>query len=495
MVNDVAPQRKALLNQKNGILERQLARGTNIPSRQANAPGVERLPRWNFPEWFIIAQTLLPGLLLITGSQIIRTPIRVAPYALSLLGLVWWWHSKRRARVAAHPAGPWLLIALGYLGIMMMHPRTNSWMAGLAQIALYLAVLAPVFWAPGLVHGPRHLARLLVLLFICNGVNSCVGILQVYNPEVWMPEEFSPQVTSNRYGLDAVSYIGPDGKRIIRPAGLFDAPGAVCGPAMVTALLGLIFCLAPGPLRNKALAAILGLAGMAAIYLSHVRSSFLVVAAMVLVSGGVLLFLQSEQLKAFLLIGLYASLLFAAFAFAVELGGESVSERFTSLLEEDPFDLYYKSRGQQLQYGFNKLLVDHPLGAGLGRWGMVSAHFGDANNNRSRPIWAEVQTSAWIIDGGFVLLILYGGALMISTWRDFRLTGWGHPDLRFWALAVLAANVGTLALIFSYTPFAGQIGMQYWLLTGALHGAAAIRVQKREVKGQKNSGLAFAPAP
>src|SRR6266478_1674397 len=184
MVNDVAPQRKALLNQKNGILERQLARGTNIPSRQANAPGVERLPRWNFPEWFIIAQTLLPGL----------------------------------------------------------------------------------------VHGPRHLARLLVLLFICNGVNSCVGILQVYNPEVWMPEEFSPQVTSNRYGLDAVSYIGPDGKRIIRPAGLFDAPGAVCGPAMVTALLGLIFCLAPGPLRNKALAAILGLAGMAAIYLSHVRS-------------------------------------------------------------------------------------------------------------------------------------------------------------------------------------------------------------------------------
>ena len=103
MVNDVAPQRKTLLNQKNGILERQLARGTNIPSRPANTPSVERLPRWNFPEWFIIAQTLLPGLLLITGSQIIRTPIRVAPYALSLLGSAFGAAGERRSEII--PAG------------------------------------------------------------------------------------------------------------------------------------------------------------------------------------------------------------------------------------------------------------------------------------------------------------------------------------------------------------------------------------------------------
>jgi hypothetical protein len=470
MVNDVVPQTKPFLNHSSGALERQLAR---IPGREAPARGVETVPGWNFPEWFIIAQTLLPGLLLIPGSQVVRTPIRVAPYALSLLGLVWWWNSKRRTRVGAHPAGPWLLIALGYLGIMMFHPRTNSWQAGLAQIALYLAVLAPIYWAPGLVHGPRHLARLLVLLFVCNGVNSCVGILQVYNPDVWMPDEFSQIVMSNRYGMDALSYAGPTGQRIMRPPGLFDAPGAVCGPAMVTAILGLIFCLAPGASgKTKALASLLGLAGMAAIYLSHVRSIFLVVGAMVLVSGGLLLFLQREMMKATLLLGLYGALLFGAYTFAVELGGESVSERFASLLEEDPFDLYYKSRGQQLEYGFNKLLVDHPLGAGLGRWGMVNTHFGDPYNNQSRPIWAEVQTSAWIIDGGLVMLILYGAALLVSTWRDFRLTGWGPADLRFWALAVLAANVGTIALIFSYTPFTGQIGMQYWFLSGALQGAA-----------------------
>jgi hypothetical protein len=302
-----------------------------------------------------------------------------------------------------------------------------------------------------------------------------------------MPEEFSQVFMSNRYNLDAASYIGPTGNRIIRPPGLFDSPGAVCGPAMVTSLLGLIFCVAPGGLWKKALALLLGLAGMAAIYLSHVRSSLLVVAAMVLVSSGVLLLLQRELLKATILFGLYASLMFAAYTYAVELGGESVSDRFTSLLDEDPFDLYYKSRGQQVQYGFNKLLVDHPLGAGLGRWGMINTYFGDPYNRRSRPIWAEVQTSAWIIDGGMVLLFVYGGALIASTWRDFRLAGWGQPELRFWAAAVLAANVGTLALIFSYTPFAGQIGMQFWLLTGALHGAAAAKArgQASGVKSQQ----------
>jgi hypothetical protein len=432
---------------------------------------------WGFPEWFIIGQTLLPALLLLPGTQTIRVSIRAASYAISLLGFVWWWHRKQAPYVGAHPAGAWLVAVLAFLGFMVLHPETNSYLAGLAQVGLYLAVLAPVFWAPGLVHGPRHLARLLVLLFICNGINSIVGILQVYNPEVWMPKEFSRVVTMSPYGLDSISYIGPGGKRIIRPPGLFDAPGAVCGPAMITVLLGLIFCLSKVSWGKKAIASILALAGMVAIYLSHVRSTFIVVAGMVLAGGCVLMFIQQERFKATVFLGLYGSLLFIAFTFAVGLGGPSVSERFASLLEEDPFELYYKSRGEQLEQGFNIVLVQYPVGAGLGRWGMVNVHFGDAYNRQSPPLWAEVQPNAWIIDGGLVLLILYGGALLVSTLQDFRLAAWGEPRLRFWAMAVLAANVGTLALIFSYTPFTSQIGMQYWLLTGALQGAAYNRLR------------------
>ena len=75
-----------------------------------------------------------------------------------------------------------------------------------------------------------------------------------------------------------------------------------------------------------------------------------------------------------------------------------------------------------------------------------------------------------------ILLGLYGVALAVNTWANLRmiLTTEASPR-RLLAAAVLAANVGTLALIFSFTPFTSQIGMQYWLLSGALLGAFATR--------------------
>ena len=48
---------------------------------------------------------------------------------------------------------------------------------------------------------------------------------------------------------------------------------------------------------------------------------------------------------------------------------------------------------------------------------------------------------------------------------------------RLWASAVVAANFGTLALIFTFVPFGTAAGMQFWFLEGALHGAMGSRVQ------------------
>src|SRR5713226_1876668 len=249
-----------------------------IPAQQsvlkpAAAPSARTadVPRWGFPELFVISQTAIPALMFLPSSQAMRVPIRGGAFAISLFGLVLWWHAKRSQQRGWQPAQFWLIGALAYLGLMLLHPTTNTLKAGLAQIVLYLAVLAPVFWAPALVRGPRHLARLLVLLFVCNGANSIVGILQVYNPAVWMPEELSRIVTNSPYGLDAVSYIGPEGRRIIRPPGLFDAPGAVCAPAMITVLLGLFFSVSANGMVKRVLAGALAIAGLAAIYLSHVR--------------------------------------------------------------------------------------------------------------------------------------------------------------------------------------------------------------------------------
>ena len=44
---------------------------------------------------------------------------------------------------------------------------------------------------------------------------------------------------------------------------------------------------------------------------------------------------------------------------------------------------------------------------------------------------------------------------------------------------MLAANLGTAALIFSFTPFVTQIGLQFWFLAGAINGIAAVPPRDR----------------
>ena len=123
---------------------------------------------------------------------------------------------------------------------MLFHPTTNTYLAGAAQAMLYFCVVAPLFWVPSLIRNSSHLARLLFILLIGNGINAVVGILQVYDPDRWMPAEIS-KVILGAYDLGSLSYTRWDGKVIIRPPGLSDNPGAVCGPSMIAALVGLSF--------------------------------------------------------------------------------------------------------------------------------------------------------------------------------------------------------------------------------------------------------------
>ena len=105
------------------------------------------------------------------------------------------------------------------LAVMLFHPSTPSFMGGLAHLAVYFAVMAPLFWAPAFVRTPEHLARILWMLLVCCGVNAIVGVLQVYDPSVWLPAEFSRVVTAGNMGLGPVSYMGPNGQHDRQAAG------------------------------------------------------------------------------------------------------------------------------------------------------------------------------------------------------------------------------------------------------------------------------------
>jgi hypothetical protein len=424
-----------------------------------------RIP-WGFPEVFVISQTALPALLYLPGSQGMRLSLRVAAFAISLLAYGWWQLQNDDRRIP-HPANEWVIAALGLLGAMLFNPLTPSLLGGAAHLAVYFAVIAPVFWAPALVRTPEHLARLLGLVLICSGVNSAVGVLQVYDPDRWMPAELSRIVTESAVGLGPVTYQGPDGRIIVRPPGLFDTPGAVAGPGMFAALLGLVFGLSAIPLWQRLAAFAAAAAGVAAIYLSHVRISMGVLVIMMTAYAFVLL-RQGRVGKATTFGTLAGTVVVMSFMLAVTLGGESVFSRFVTMFAEDPLNAYYRSRGFNLSYTLAELFFNFPLGAGLARWGMAAGYFGGSGTN---ALWAEIQITGWMIDGGFLLVFAYGGALVATAISHFRLAGaTGHPRLAACAAVIFAANLGTATMVASYTPFVAQIGIQYWFLAGALHG-------------------------
>jgi hypothetical protein len=135
--------------------------------------------------------------------------------------------------------------------------------------------------------------------------------------------------------------------------------------------------------------------------------------------------------------------------------------------------VYQGARGTQLTFTFFELLFNYPMGAGLGRWGMAANYFGSSNPN-SPPIWAEIQFTGWMIDGGIIMVAIYLGALAATTlsqWRVAQATQ--HPRVAVCGAVVLAAGLGPAIMILSFTPFVAQIGIQYWFLAGALHGVAS----------------------
>jgi hypothetical protein len=436
-------------------------------ARTAAAVAARHVP-WGFPELFVITQTAIPAILYLPGTQPFRLYVRVASFAIASAALAWCLTGPSRT-TRPHQAQPWIVAIILYIAAMLLHPLSVSTTAGLAQIVLYLSVIAPFFWAPAFIRGADHVARLIALLLICNGINAAVGVLQVYDPVRWMPAEMSRLVTESAFGLGSVTYIGPTGERIIRPPGLFDNPGAVAGPGMYAALLGLVFAISAIPWWQRIAALGASFAGIAAIYLSQVRVS-LVMTVLMFGAYVTLLMMQNRRGRATLFGGVAGALVVGSFSFALVLGGESIAERTLTLFAEDPVSLYAASRGGQLVYTFEELLQQYPLGAGLGRWGMVAAYFGGGGTPESAPLWAEIQVAAWAIDGGVVLLLMYIGVLVVTLATEAQVAlKHRDPKVRACAAVVLAANLGTTALIFSFTPFVTQIGLQFWFLAGAIH--------------------------
>jgi hypothetical protein len=203
---------------------------------------------------------------------------------------------------------------------------------------------------------------------------------------------------------------------------------------------------------------------MTCIYLSQVRA-MLVTLGIALFTLAVVLALTNRLGRLVVVVAISATLLIAGFSVALSLGGTSVTSRLETLTSGSATSVYYKSRGLFLEHTFGELLTEYPLGAGLGRWGMMSSYFGDPK----RALWAEIQWTGWLFDGGILLLVLYPLAVVVAFWHAFKIARYSrNDDLGTWAALVAAYDVATIALIFSYPVFMSGTGLEFWLLNAAL---------------------------
>jgi hypothetical protein len=210
-----------------------------------------------------------------------------------------------------------------------------------------------------------------------------------------------------------------------------------------------------------------------------VRANFVVTVGMMAVYAAALL-VQNQKTRLTAFVSLCAGVIIVGLTASTILGGDSIRDRFSTLLGNDPARLYYESRGNQLKTGFIEMASRYPLGAGLARWGMMYGYFGDRSKLDSTEVWAEVQPTVWLLDGGLFLLGLYSLALIVTALYTWRLSlQLANPTDRLWASTVAAVNIGTLALVFSFVPFVTQVGIQYWFLEGALLGAMAGQPRRR----------------
>jgi hypothetical protein len=448
---------------------------TPLVGVRPHAPGFTQGAResWGWPELFIAIQLLWGAVLFLPGAQGYRLYIRALPYVVSGAALVYYF---RRATGEPAPASArWLVACFALLTLNLLQSTTHL-VAGVGQIVLQICIAAPAFWMSRAVRDEARLEMLVWVFFASSFIGSTMGILQVYFPDLFLPPEFSQLAqTLNPDIVSSLTYVGADGRPIIRPPGLSDIPGGASAAGMMTVILGLT--LAAQRQRTwlvKAVCFAGGAIGMTVLFLTHVRALSLLAVASVGVAA-VLRFRQGRTAEGTFGIVAGVGLLACAYVWAVSVGGEAVAGRFLGLLDGGLLRTFEENRGSVLRYTMAELLYDFPLGAGLGRWGMMQVLFGDSTMWQAPPIHVEVQPTGWLLDGGLPLLVLYAGALTSALVYSYRIVVKAPAvRLRDLAAVLLCAQLAIVTLCLAGPAFNTQLGIQFWALTGALFGATRI---------------------
>jgi hypothetical protein len=449
-----------------------------ITRRLVRDPAIARTGQ-PFPviEGFVLFEFACQLALLSASLGGLRVLLRCAAFGMSLLLIVLSPPGRN-----THPALKPLLAAIVLLFLALFNPHSNTMLSGVMQVALYIAIMAPLLWVSNLPIGKEQVRRILLIMLVFQATSSLVGILQVYYPGSFRGSTSSVIVAAGRHYLKGLYYKNASGVLVLRPSGLTDVPGGVGMAGQYAALFGLYFFFTERRQLMRVTAAAATMMGVMAVYLSGVKAAMICL-VLGLASFGIFLSWSDVSQRArgmavwfaqrrgspIQVLVLILGISVGGFFVARNIGGEGVTSATETLTQSTPTQLFYQERGQFLEYTLNVLLPQYPFGGGLGRWGMMSYYFGDPHDSNSVPIWVEIQWTAWLIDGGVPLVLAYAFALFVAVQLAARTAVSGlHGEIGALAALVAAYDIGVLAGTFDYVPFISTMGMDFWLLNALL---------------------------
>jgi len=395
----------------------------------------------------------------------LRTILRTLPFLGSLSMLLLVRGSSRR-----HPAKPWAVAVLLITGLMLLSPTNGGTVAAVAQAGFSAAIVAPLFWTTRIELSSNRLASLFTIWWTFHALSAGIGVLQFYWPETFA---FSPSEQLSHFGLDYVaslSFERADGVSVLRPMGLTDLPGGASVSALYVIVGSCYWFLRPGRLLVRFGVLVLTTMATFTLLICQVRSIQIATLGGLLFLAGLLVWRGRGGL-ARRLVFLLGGIIVVAVGWALAQAGPTVASRLATLTSEPPGELYYRNRGFFLTETVTDFLPNNPLGAGLGRWGMMNQYFADEAG--APAIHAEVQWTGWAIDGGVPLILLYLCLLVVaelSLVREAR----GSSGEAMILLGVLAALGAALcALTLNAPVMSSQLALEFWMFNGLAVGQAA----------------------
>lgn len=393
------------------------------------------------------------------GDTALRLPLRIGMYVTSLAFVF-----LIRGKAKPHPASTVIQYILVVLAISMINPLGNTIASRAAQICLYFSILAPLLWVGKLQIGPATFQRLALIMWVFYTASAVMGVLQVE-----YPGKFDGALSSNfdDQSLTPHIFILADGTKVIRPKGLTDVPGGASTGGVYSIILGAGLLLTTRSTLLRVASSLGMVASLFCIFICQMRTN-LIIAGIATIALMFVLLYRRAYTKAGLLGGVVAGVILIGGTAAFSTGGQATVDRFLTLIASDPQTVFYANRGGFLDDVIHNATHEYPLGAGLGRWGMMNHYFGDG----SEALWAEMMWQSLLYDGGVPLIILYIILLLTLMGTALRQAlGQPNDELGCWAGVVFGYTLAATAATFVFPIFSNQEGMDVFLINAALFAA------------------------